>query len=470
MVNSFWKGTVMGKFTGWRRILRAFTLIELLVVIAIIAILAAMLLPALASAREKARRSNCMNNLNQMAKGLESYTGDYGGCFPNKPAYNVVPDSWIRPSWCQSNAGTTYNYPKWPTPGAYELGAYSQRFDHGVYTDAVGDVVYSSQVCTVNLSLSGDTGPAEEMTIAFGANADPNRRRVDQQGILQAAPIGLGYLAATGYSDDLRAYFCPSWDIPAARWQQSANSNGDAYYGASGNGQINTAQAVQALGGFSGRMLTHGNYYRAGVNRTGNASTAWFIGSGATGGIVGMDSSYSYRCQGVRGQMGGSGDGSLFPAHYTRPLVATSNGCPLFKTNKQLSGRAIVSDTFFRSNVDAVYTMNRPGMGSLCHKEGYNVLYGDGHAGWYGDPEGQIMWFIHGPMTDGTAVVRSAYDISTQPAPFTYNSMRIGTLAGICVDNHVTKTGGPYQAGGRATVYHSFDVLAGIDVGNLPLP
>jgi len=65
-----------------RRWLSAFTLIELLVVIAIIAILASLLLPALARAREEARKAACKENCSQIGKAIYAYTQNNEEYFP----------------------------------------------------------------------------------------------------------------------------------------------------------------------------------------------------------------------------------------------------------------------------------------------------------------------------------------------------------------------------------------------------
>jgi prepilin-type N-terminal cleavage/methylation domain-containing protein/prepilin-type processing-associated H-X9-DG protein len=76
-----------------------FTLIELLVVIAIIAILASLLLPALASAKERGKRIQCMSNLKQINYSLQMYAGENKNYLPNLPSDDGGYWAWDIPGY-----------------------------------------------------------------------------------------------------------------------------------------------------------------------------------------------------------------------------------------------------------------------------------------------------------------------------------------------------------------------------------
>ncbi len=114
----------------------AFTLIELLVVIAIIAILAALLLPALASAKEKSRRIVCVSDLKQWGLAQSMYVDDYNQTFPKTKIPNGTKGS--APGYNEDN-------PKWDDLGDFYIQNPHQGMD--AWFNALPPYVASKPLC-----------------------------------------------------------------------------------------------------------------------------------------------------------------------------------------------------------------------------------------------------------------------------------------------------------------------------------
>lgn len=109
------------KHTGRRN---SFTLIELLVVVAIIMVLASLLMPALSTARESAKRTACMNNLKQIHGLCLAYAFDYDGYLP--PPGNTSLPCKDAQFWNKNRLNS--GFPNFPTFSANKNSTYQRLF------------------------------------------------------------------------------------------------------------------------------------------------------------------------------------------------------------------------------------------------------------------------------------------------------------------------------------------------------
>ena len=347
---------------AWRR---AFTLIELLVVVAIIAILAAMLLPALSAAREKARRSSCLSQLKQVGMAIESYCSDY-----------------------------SQYYPSWPGVGFSEPGQHASS-DHGLYKDPRFSVATGTQVTGGSDSAryarvriaDGFCTPGNWRAIA--TYADETNATVPNGTDKRMAPLKLGYLLEGGYLADYSVLYCPSGQgmvdpaFPKGPTRRLQNFTQVRAYAGS------TAGKAIFLGDYTGCSLdAYCDYADWGKRLT-------------------LRCQYDYRPNlfggpEIRAETG-SDQVVFLPG--TKPYAKGRSWAQVFPTQRALGARALANDSIERysfiesatlDDVDRLVLrtgLNGAPAGLQMHKDGYNVLYGDGHGAWYGDPQQRIIWW-----------------------------------------------------------------------------
>jgi len=318
---------------------QAFTLVEMLVVIAIMAVLAGMLLPALASARRRARRANCMSNMAQIGKTLQSYINNNSEYYPSYTNY-------------------------------------------GADTPAVEPYFGSRKIAEYQNKSNYDRLSSRHMVLAYASGRDPQSdytfdHRNPRRNFIAN---GLGILLKKQDLKDGTVLLCPEMGGTATTYYGNRAGGGDTVYGYDFRSDL--WRRLRGRTHMQGIEHGDGTWLKANPSGAGTERAVALLGS------------YSYRLQPwffyefYDGSWQSAGAGSSRTVSYTKPVQTATYMCPPFKTSKQVGLRAVASDSFDYGRDSA--WRNR-GMAKNHHSEGYNVLYADTHAAWYGDSRRTIL-------------------------------------------------------------------------------
>ena len=268
----------------------AFTLVELLVVIAIIGILVSLLLPAVQSAREAARRMQCSNNLKQIGLALHNY----------HTSHEVFPPAGIHYGWCRdpetwgnygdnqiyNSNGLLFLLPYLEQQHLYEM------YDH---KSAASNVTVGNDGCCAPTNSSG-TGTLSGDAVASGNHLVVSTpvavyRCPSDSGSQRLLPTtGVYSIGFTGGASDKQgvktnydfsvysaSYQCDRWarDLPAHRTMFGENSDTNISMVRDGSSNtfaimetlVNTYNGRTAAWGFRGWVMTGVDPATRGINR-----------------------------------------------------------------------------------------------------------------------------------------------------------------------------------------------------------
>jgi prepilin-type N-terminal cleavage/methylation domain-containing protein len=264
---------------------RGFTLIELLVVITIIGVLISLLLPAVQSAREAARRMQCSSNLKQIVLALHNY----------ESTQRRYPPAGIGYGWCRFSEEHGDQYITNANGLVFLLPYLEQQplYDEFVLDEAFANVMRGNDTCCAPTTSAGtlsgdpmDNGNAAHSTLTlnvFRCTSDSGDPYLEETGIYAVAPSSGLRPVKTSYDFSIfRTLQCNLWSRQSPSRQRMFGENSSTRPRDVRDGLSNTVAFAETLMNvYNGRTAAWS--YRAwampGIDLGNNGINRWSIGN-----------------------------------------------------------------------------------------------------------------------------------------------------------------------------------------------